>query len=133
MKRYYYLIMLLVVSACGPIYNTEYSYTPPESSGGHACIAQCTVGKSQCLQIEELKAERCESISQSDRDYCEADIAWRKGRDPKWYECVPDSCDVDTEQCENAFRVCYQTCGGKVEAVTRCVANCSSIPQQQAR
>lgn len=128
MKKILSLSLLACLASCGPIYNTEYVYTPPGSSSGHACIAQCEIGRSQCIQIEQLKAERCQDRTQVDQDYCEDDIRYRKGRDPKWYECVPDSCDVDEERCENNYRHCYLSCGGKIDTVSRCVANCSNAP-----
>jgi len=133
MKNFIQFIFFAFLVGCGPLYQTDYVFTPPKSSGGVSCTYQCETVKSQCEQIEELEAERCESYSQSEQDSCEADIRYRKNREPKWYECVPDSCSVDKEKCETNYRTCYQSCGGRVETVTRCVANCDKIPQPQKK
>jgi hypothetical protein len=126
MKKTFVFLSLMFLISCGPIYQTEYLFTPPLSTTGHACVTQCEISKSQCLQLEQLKAERCEYYSRDEVDRCEADIRWSEDRSPKWYECIPDSCDVDHELCDNNYRTCYLSCGGKVDPVTRCVANCGA-------
>lgn len=110
------------------MYETDYIFTAPESSKGINCIPHCENARTQCTEIEQLRVERCELQSERDQRDCEDDIYYRKGRDPKWYECVPASCSVDEERCEEDYRRCFQACGGKVEKVTRCVANCEQIP-----
>lgn len=118
-----------LISSCGPMYQTDYMMTPPKSASGKACVFQCENGKYQCQQLEDLKAERCESRAQADQEACERKIAWEKGRDPKWYECGRESCDADYERCERSYRACFQACGGTVKQETRCVANCEQAPR----
>ena len=122
---------LMFLSACGPMYRTDYFYTPPESESGRTCTFQCEMMKGQCRQIEELRADRCESDSRTEVANCEAYIYLTKGREAKWYECTGSSCSANYEQCEGQHRYCYQSCGGKVDARTTCVANCDQIPPAQ--
>lgn len=124
------LVGLLFLVGCGPMYQTEYIYTPPESSSGSACIFQCENSKQQCQQIQSMRSEDCERRAEYEYQRCEDRIYDRKGRDAKWYECTRESCTEDTERCEASYRSCYQSCGGRVEAQTRCVSNCDQIPPQ---
>ena len=124
----FYIFLINFIIGCGPIYNTEYVFSPPESATGRTCTFHCETMRGQCLQLEQVKAQQCESYSQREQDYCEYNIRVSKDREPKWYECVPESCNVDSERCEQSYRSCYQSCGGRVETVTRCVANCQPAP-----
>lgn len=128
MKRIIFVLSFL--SACGPIYSTDYNFSPPRSAEGRACVFQCEIGRQQCNEIEGLKQDRCEHYSDQELYDCERDIRRRKGREPKWYECSSRSCDADSDRCDQSYRYCYQACGGEVNQVTNCVANCD---QQQNR
>lgn len=121
-------LALLTLIGCGPIYDTQYQFTPPDDGNGRACIYQCENGREQCTELEELREESCENRAESEYQRCADNIYRRKGRDPKWNECYRESCSSDTERCENSYRSCYQSCGGKVRAETVCVANCDQIP-----
>jgi hypothetical protein len=116
---------------CGPVYNTEYQFSPPDSDAGRACVFQCENSRQQCRQLEEYRADDCQRRASWDQQRCEDDIYRRKGREPKWYECGSESCSADYDRCDESYRSCYQSCGGKVNAETRCVANCDKIPPQQ--
>ncbi len=110
--------------SCGPIYDTQYSYFPPESSEGRACIFQCENSRSQCQELEHYRNQDCERRSTYDYERCRDDIRYRYDREPKWNECSESSCSADEERCDSQFRYCYQSCGGRVDAQTVCVANC---------
>ena len=119
---------VLLLGACGPIYDTQYRFTPPESGQGVSCIYQCENSKLQCRQLEEYRADDCTRRAQYEAQRCEADIWRQKGRAPKWYECGSSSCSPEYDRCETQYRSCYQSCGGRVDAQTVCVANCDQIP-----
>lgn len=123
-------LLLLALTSCGPMYETNYTFTPPESSAGNACIFQCQNSQQQCRQLEEYKKDDCEQRSEWQKERCEAEVWRKKGRDPKWYECGGESCSADYDRCDVSYRACYQSCGGKVQSETRCVANCDQIPPQ---
>lgn len=120
-----------LLSGCGPIYDTQYTFIPPDDGNGRACVYQCENGKQQCEELEELKEESCEERAEAEYARCEERIYRRKGRDPKWNECYRESCSSDSERCETNYRSCYQSCGGKVNAETVCVANCDQIPPKR--
>lgn len=130
LNKLIYLSFLATVS-CGPIYDTKYNFIPPTSSEGRACIFQCENSRSQCIELENYRNQDCQQRSDYDQRRCEDDIRYREGREPKWYECGSNSCSVDQERCESQFRYCYQSCGGRVDAQTVCVANCQGAPAPQ--
>jgi len=123
--------LTFLICGCGPVYHTDYSFIPPHSSGGQACVYQCENGRYQCRQIEDLRVERCRDYAYQQQRDCEARIRWDKDRKPKWYECGSESCSADYDSCDQQYRFCYQGCGGEVKASTRCVSNCDKIPPGQ--
>lgn len=116
------------LSACGPIYDTQYSFIPPKNSQGRICIGNCDNLQMQCRHIEDMRVSQCEQQSRLDRDLCERELRLDEDRSAKWYECTGISCTSDYTLCESQYRNCFQSCGGEVRAETRCVANCDQIP-----
>ncbi len=125
------VLIAIFFTGCGPIYDTQYTFDPPEGGSGRACVAQCETSKFQCEQLEEMKADRCRDRAEREAEQCRNRVYWKEGREPKWYECGTDSCSTDAEKCESRYRSCYQTCGGRVRSETRCVANCDQVPRQR--
>lgn len=129
MKKLLSLVgIALAISSCGPIYDTTYQFIPPNSEGGRACVYQCENSRSQCRQIEDLRVDRCEQDSRYEQRRCEDDVYRREGRGPKWHECGGLVCTPEYDRCDDQYRSCYQSCGGTVQAETRCVANCEKVP-----
>jgi hypothetical protein len=122
-------VLLLVLSGCGPIYDTQYSFEPPQSASGPHCIYQCDTTKAQCIELKQMRADSCNERSQRQSYYCTEDIRSRYNREPKWYECTEELCSDDTDFCDDQYRSCYQACGGRVNRETRCIANCPTQPQ----
>lgn len=119
----------LMLVSCGPIYQTEYRYTPPADSQGRACVAHCDVGKSQCRITADLRAEnrqlRCERESAQDFERC----LTTQGADPEKSRCQRRICSEssassDRAVCEDDHRVCFQGCGGVVDSTQVCTFNC---------
>ena len=42
--------LLALLSACGPIYDTQYSLVPPTSIEGRRCVGQCQQNRTICRQ-----------------------------------------------------------------------------------
>lgn len=122
---------IVMLAACGPVYDTQYHFTPPPSSEGRSCVFQCDNSRLQCRQLEDYKNEDCQRRAEYDQRRCEDDIYRRKGREPKWYECGSSSCSPDYDRCEQLYRSCYQSCGGRVDQQTVCVSGCDQIPPNQ--
>ena len=118
------LLMVSFLTACGPVYRTEYTFKPPRTATGRNCAFQCETSRGQCRQIEDLRVDRCEDNSRREVQDCEDRLRWDKNRDSKWYECTGDSCTADYDRCDELYRSCYQSCGGNVTSQTVCVANC---------
>jgi hypothetical protein len=106
------------------MYETRYYYTPPQDPGAQSCIFQCENMKMQCEQLEMMKVENSNQRARMDQDRCRDNIR-RQGREPNSSECNYFSTySADNERCEAQYRICYQNCGGRVQAEQVCVFNC---------
>ena len=108
------LIILAYLSmGCSPVYNTEYSLTPPSSSEGQKCVRNCQRDRSSCQQNVDARLDSCQrKIEQQ----CEG----RQDCDKLSHSCGV----VDYEPCEEQYRSCYQSCGGTVKSKQVCVIGC---------
>ena len=126
MKTFLLMLLALAAAACGPIYETEYSYHPPADPQSRACIAQCNSGKEHCRVSADDKAEnerlRCNVEASDEYERC----LLRAGNDDARKQCSKRSCyeSTDTSICEADFRSCFQSCGGIVESRQVCTLNC---------
>jgi hypothetical protein len=121
--------LALLLIGCGPVYKTDYSFTPPKTDSGRACVFQCENNKLQCRQIVQLRHDSCEQQSETNYYLCESSKRYRydsKGKQ-KCIEncyCYRETCSEEYEPCDEQYRGCYQTCGGEVSSRTYCVSNC---------
>lgn len=125
-------LALLTLSACNPVYKTDYRFTTPPTDIGKmcavgcldklsACKANCKVNETNCRRIEDLKAEN--------RYLRYVDEQREKGKPiehEKWYfqsygRCSASSCEA---KCEEEQRTCHSTCGGNIIETRRCTAFC---------
>lgn len=131
MKNYHWLTIitgLILLSGCGPIYKTEYTYQPPRSQIGKMCASQCTQTKINCQQLCEMRNESCKSNGRQEAmiqylEYKESQIAAGKPvkRTPENFNTsyCNESCD-----CTDTYNQCYQTCGGMITPYQVCTAFC---------
>lgn len=119
-----FVIFLMFVSGCGPVYQTSYSFVPPEAVAGRSCVYNCEIIKRQCIDLQNRDAQDCERRSDWEIRDCESRIRLAENRSPKWYECGGETCSADIERCDGEYRGCYELCGGRVKATTVCVSNC---------
>ncbi|MCB0317712.1 MAG: hypothetical protein KDD56_03080 [Bdellovibrionales bacterium] len=123
------VVFLFFFASCGPVYKTDYSFTAPTTQSGKTCVFQCENTKLQCVQLEEMRYERC--LDRADREYdrCERNKRYKYKANGD-VECVSNcycyrsSCSINEDSCDERYRSCYQACGGKVKATTYCVSNC---------
>ncbi|MCB0358636.1 MAG: hypothetical protein KDD44_03345 [Bdellovibrionales bacterium] len=119
--------VLVLLSACSPVYRTNYSFVPPEDPRGQACVFQCQTVKLQCEQLEKSENDRCVDRAEYDYDRCEARNDRR--REDKQDYCYRSYCPgPNFDRCEDQYRSCYQSCGGTVNAHTQCVSFCEDAP-----
>jgi len=133
MARYKILLLITMMvgllSACGPIYKTEYAYVPPHSSVGKMCTAQCLQSKSMCQQMCEMRNENCRAQARMEarEDYRE----YKHERREEGKRIKKDRSDFDRSyacnsscDCEPQYNSCYSSCGGQVLERQVCVAFC---------
>jgi hypothetical protein len=113
------LMMMLLLSSCGYVYERQYSYTPPDNQAGKQCASQCYAGKSACQRICLLKNPNC-----GVRSYADASAAFEKykrqqrAQGKKVRKQLRDF--EQSEDCKNvchctaAYNTCYTSCGGQV-------------------
>ena len=126
MRKMLWIAVALLVMSCGPIYETNYRYTPPQDPLSRPCVSQCLADKGQCRNTTDLKAEnsrlRCERDSRDDYERCLGSASGEQGR----ASCNRSSCSgsADYGQCEGDYRVCFQSCGGVISEDRVCTFNC---------
>lgn len=115
------------VTACGPVYKTDYTYTPPKDASGRQCLNQCLALQSSCRSAAEDRAVRenaaCQQNAMVNYSVC---LATAKS-DAERNRCSSYSyCDrkPDLRACDAEYRMCYQNCGGTVVGHQRCVSGC---------
>lgn len=126
MRNLFLIAMALLVSSCGPIYETNYRYTPPADPLSRPCVSQCLSDKGQCRNIAELKNEnanlRCERDARDDYERCLGNAKGEQGKN----SCNRRSCSstADFGSCEVDYRTCFQSCGGVIDTERVCTFNC---------
>ena len=120
----------ILMTACGPIYDTSYVLTPPKSGSGGSCVSECGYRENSCKRWVRDRYERCEEYNRVQSRDCAERIRYEKNRNPKWTECGNvEACDSSESSCEAEYRDCFQSCGGRVEEVKKCIMNCDQIPK----
>ncbi len=124
--------VLGVLAACGPIYDTQYTLTPPKTSEGRICVQQCQQGRNLCRQGCQVEKQRClnDARARALLEY-QAYVARRTaekqpvkkslGDFEQTYACGTSSCE---SRCDGDHRTCYGDCGGQVTAQRVCTMFC---------
>lgn len=130
-KFFIFSIMALVgmLTACGPIYNTEYSFVPPKSDIAKMCTAQCIQGKNDCEQSCRVDNDNCRMRAQQN-----AMFEYKQYKEDRKRMGLPINKSVNdfdrssscsnSCRCESTYRACYSACGGEVLEHKVCVAFC---------
>lgn len=128
------LVVAFLVSACGPVYETRYQFTPPTTPQGQLCVNQCQQINLLCRRNCQLESDSCLAREYEQARWRYEDYVRERRAANQPIERSPDdfvyryncpSSNSCTPACDNDHRVCYQTCGGQVSATTVCTANCS--------
>ena len=126
MRKIFMLVAALLAMSCGPIYETNYRYTPPSDPLSRPCVSQCLADKGNCRNTADLKAQnaelRCELEARDDYERCLGNAKGDQGRS----SCNRRSCSshADYGQCEGDYRTCFQSCGGVIDTERVCTFNC---------
>lgn len=135
-----FFLLLLVVVACGPVYETTYRFEPPEDAASPAtqqCLAACEAAQGACRASanEELRRcdeqvslrySACQARAQLDFDMCRGD-ARSTGETCVMPLCRRPVCPTMAfDACDAGYRRCFASCGGVVVEERRCVSGCPS-------
>lgn len=137
------LLLLFVLTACSPVYQTTYSYIPPKKTKLRLCTARCDTNLTSCQTACRAEKSRCDFLQAQEiirADHAAARNArivsghkhgkhGHAGRalspeeqaaaTPQYMFCDFQQCD-----CTPSYNRCYTNCGGRVVAHSRCVAFC---------
>ncbi|PWC33856.1 agenet domain-containing protein [Azospirillum sp. TSO35-2] len=126
--------VLSLLSACGPVYETQYSLTPPTSAEGRLCVSQCQQTRNFCRQNCGMSQQACVNDARSRalyeyQAYVNRQTAEKKpikksvsDFDHSSYSCGTNSCE---SRCEADYRDCFGgSCGGRVTSKRVCTAFC---------
>ena len=128
-------LLIFQLASCGPIYSTDYRFTPPAGkSAGPAgksagrCLDRCQADSDHCRREQADQKEFCEEQNQQLMDSCNRKILADKNRPANWTECGRQlSCDYPESVCDQDYRGCYRECGGTVTEEQVCVMNCDQV------
>ena len=116
---------------CGPVYRTQYNYTPPQTSEGRGCVSQCEGHRMQCEALQQQQHMLCEQQANMQQQTCrtQADTAYNScvasGNTSCFRRvCIRRTCMPQTGACVPQYNRCYSTCGGQVQASQVCVRRC---------
>lgn len=130
------MALSLALFGCGP----QYVYTPPTTTEGRACVAQCQTTQASCRVYQDrqgsAEAERCRQEASYQFGQCQHDLEVQYtaclrfarsdadqascDKDHKKHACFEQICPSGTGQygvCDQDYRGCFQNCGGQVGVV----------------
>jgi hypothetical protein len=124
-----FLMITTLISACGPVYQSHYTYAPPHAAMEKKCVAQCLQGKNSCLRLCDLKNQRC--VERAHYKGLERYTAYKQEQ-LRNGKAITKSVSYfeDRSVCRKAcsctisFNTCYSACGGQVKEHKKCVAFC---------
>jgi hypothetical protein len=128
MKTLGFVAAALLLAGCAK----EYTFTPPATAEGRACVAGCQAAQSSCRVDQDRRAERvrkqCVVDAEQREQRCkiEAPIEYaaclKFGKTEeeraacRLRDCTEAACNPAPSYalCESDYRACYENCGGKV-------------------
>ena len=131
MKKMAMVVAALMLGACAK----EYAFTPPTTPEGRACVERCQASQMACRKDQDHRADiaqrQCALAAEERKSRCDiqapieyaACLKFAKS-DEERKACVLNDCEQDSCQqssnyglCDNDYRTCFQSCGGKIEVM----------------
>ena len=113
------LLLILTVAACGPHYQTEYVYIPPEGTVARECLVACSNNKRNCDAAAGKAYQEClrDAEKTSMLNYT---IDLNNKQISKINDRIEtlERCRMHSQVCLRDYNWCYVECGGKVEPNT---------------
>ena len=127
------LALTWLLTACGPIYQTTYSYTAPDALVPRACIQACGDVWTDCHTRAYLKVSSCESSAKRDQEKKFQEYKRTREKNNRKVEhdssffnngsCNTLKSDLD-QKCKNRYDNCYTSCGGTITPIKTCILFC---------
>ena len=122
-KRMLHCLVLVVVllAGCESMRKPTYTFQPPNSTQGKACIMQCEESRQMCGRVCSVEYTECKHHESDEARFRYQQYAAKQRaegysdfhRDIEDFyntsQCKPTSC-----HCDDDYRACYQMCGGTV-------------------
>ena len=120
-------VILVLLSGCGPVYKTTYYYSEPENVRGRECVITCQKNRQKCENWAEQAYQQC--LNRKSIERIATTVLTRPERRSPFYTDYSDgNCRFEKsrklEICLVDFNACFQLCGGVVDSIEECVANC---------
>lgn len=108
MKRFIFIVMTALLTACGPY--IVYDYTPPHSPEGRVCTAQCNNQRTYCQMSNQNAYQQCLN------NYNQMMYSYNSCKQAGGQHCYhPPGCISQSNwQCDESYRGCFTSCGGTV-------------------
>ncbi len=108
-------LLTIGLTACFPVYDTNYQFIQPSSPEGKQCVNTCANTQKSCRDACIKNETVCVG---EDGKRVTPQVS---GRPAISRNCSSYSCQ---EQCTEEYRQCFSGCGGQVVPHVRCVAFC---------
>jgi hypothetical protein len=93
------VFILLVTSACGPMYNTTYQYIPPQSFEGKQCLNNCMTMKQTCKNNCASQKNSC--ITTANITKLASQLATRSDDCEPARRSCSRSCEFEKSSCQD--------------------------------
>lgn len=125
-------LLALLVTACGPSIETRYSYRPPATSSGMACVQQCEQSRLYCQSSQQIAYQNCkaDAMRRAEIEYRAYLRTLKRGEKPSRSISSFDNsyqCGNREWECKSVYNDCYAGCGGQVTAQRICVSGCDQM------
>lgn len=99
----------------------HYEYYPPATEAGRQCVVQCSGVREMCISNENFRAQndRAACEQRNHRNYQQCMRHADDKDEAKACARTQQSCYVsaNTYRCDENYRSCYVTCGGRIEVI----------------
>lgn len=114
-----FALLILTLSACGPIYTTEYEIVPPSTEFGAMCANNCLLSKTSCENYCLDKANQArliKSLEQQNSDLRKMNQGVKLTNE---FNFDLDDNGQCVKRCMTDYHTCHINCGGMVIPHTR--------------
>lgn len=122
-RRYaLFILTVLIITGCANnTATTTYSYSPPTTVDGRACVDECKQSRANCKNMCTTTAPQCVAYEQQKaRVHFQEYVANQRSMGQPVSRTLlsfyhPEKCAHSGCDCDNDYQVCYQLCGTRTE------------------